>query len=212
MSDVVKRMLGVVNVLVAKNKEIFDFIGVIKAIAEQTNLLSLNARIEAARAGEYGKGFSIVAEEVKKLSDQSKDSTIVMSQKLKEIEKQASEVQDYIRISLDKFNAFYDVVNNTRTTFNEVLSILTQVNEKALNLKERSKNNTATINDVLIKVNNLTSKSIENFSGSEQICNLSLDQTSNILNLVNVAQQTVYVVKETQELLTNLQGHSSNKI
>ncbi len=57
-------------------KKVNDITDLINSVAEQTNLLTLNAAIEAARAGEAGKGFTVVAEKIRKLSDQTKNSSV----------------------------------------------------------------------------------------------------------------------------------------
>lgn len=74
ISDSNEESIHYVNELGEKSKSIFAIIEVINSIAEQTNLLSLNASIEAARAGEMGKGFSVVADEIRKLAEQSKEA------------------------------------------------------------------------------------------------------------------------------------------
>jgi methyl-accepting chemotaxis protein len=71
IDETVKASYEAVNALHEKTQEIYAFLDGITAISEQTNLLALNASIEAARAGEHGRGFAIVAEEIRKLSEES---------------------------------------------------------------------------------------------------------------------------------------------
>ncbi len=73
-AEITKELSEEIAEVAKRSKEIHGIIGVINGIAEQTNLLSLNASIEAARAGEAGRGFSVVAEEIRKLAEQSKES------------------------------------------------------------------------------------------------------------------------------------------
>ncbi|MFN4151887.1 MAG: GxxExxY protein, partial [Candidatus Sericytochromatia bacterium] len=91
VSDVVKESSDKILNLEKSSDKINQIVAVIKEIAEQTNLLSLNASIEAARAGEYGRGFSVVAEEIRKLAEKTGHSTKEVSKMIKEIQYQADE-------------------------------------------------------------------------------------------------------------------------
>ncbi|WP_029014715.1 methyl-accepting chemotaxis protein [Niveispirillum irakense] len=96
-ADQAERTNGIVDGLSAKAERIGDVLKLISDIAEQTNLLALNATIEAARAGEAGKGFAVVASEVKNLASQTAKATGDISERIGEIQFATREAVDAIR-------------------------------------------------------------------------------------------------------------------
>ncbi|WP_046175871.1 methyl-accepting chemotaxis protein [Domibacillus indicus] len=91
-----------------------SIVGTINEIAYQTNLLALNAAIEAARAGKYGKGFGVVALEIRKLADQTTSATKEISNTLDQIEQSSAQVRSAIGDSSEEVASGVDVVHNVQ--------------------------------------------------------------------------------------------------
>lgn len=139
-------------------------IEVINSISDQTNLLALNAAIEAARAGEYGRGFSVVAEEVRSLAKKTQDST-------KEIEGIISTIKNNSSHSVKAINKSYEYANETlkeveRTSeeFNEVKEMTEKVKNMSIQIAAASEEQSKVTEEIsknIIDVNNVSKQNLE---------------------------------------------------
>ena len=109
-----------------KLEEINGFVGSIANIAKETNLLSLNASIEAARAGEFGRGFSVVAEEIRKLADNSAKTAKGIQKEIKEVTASAESAVMKVKEAHDIVDAQNKQVQNTIAVFDQMKDFMQQ--------------------------------------------------------------------------------------
>lgn len=134
-----------VNNLGLRSREIGQIVDTISGIAEQTNLLALNAAIEAARAGEQGKGFAVVADEVRKLAEQSQEAAKQIADLIRRIQSDTDQAVNAMREGADEVKVGTVSVNTAGKTFKEIAGLINEVSGKvsyaAQLLMENAKSN-----------------------------------------------------------------------
>lgn len=178
-----------IHMLDEKTKEISEIVSVIDGIASQTNLLALNASIEAARAGEQGRGFSVVADEIRKLAEQSSQSTGLIGESIKEIVSRTRSAVEQAVIAENAVKEQEKSVSQVAEIFKEVKQSIQEMKDEFDEVKVRNdgiKTEARGINNSINEISNVIEM---NAAGSEEVAASTEQQVNTLLNVTQLSAE-----------------------
>jgi methyl-accepting chemotaxis protein len=166
---------NVIHELEKDAEAIGSVLDVIRGIAEQTNLLALNAAIEAARAGEQGRGFAVVADEVRTLASRTQESTTEIQEMINSLQAQARAAVKAITQGQDKTRTSVDNASNAGEALNAIADSVTTITDMNIQIASASEQQSTVAEEINMNVVNISEVADENASASEQLANSSKD-------------------------------------
>lgn len=192
----VQKNEAVVKSLSEDSVKINQMITIINQVAEQTNLLALNAAIEAARAGEHGRGFAVVAEEVRKLAEQTANSTNDIYQLIANINNKTNEAMQSMGDSVGKVQNSTQVVEEVSSTFTGIIATVNGLSQEIQAAVTASEEMSIALQQVIDNVENVSSAiqnvaaaAEEQTASSEEISSSTENLTTIVGELDNIANK-----------------------
>jgi len=187
IAEVVNQSAEQVKVLGASSEKIGEIIGVINDIADQTNLLALNAAIEAARAGEQGRGFAVVADEVRKLAERTSKATKEIAAMICRIQEDTGRAVHSMQQGTDEVKSGIILAEQAGGMLSNIVANASAVADMIQQTAATSQEQTTTANQISKNIDSISSVTHQSASGIQQIARTAEDLnrlTENLQRLV----------------------------
>lgn len=175
MSGDVQATSALVGNLADESRNIGQVLDVIRGLADQTNLLALNAAIEAARAGEAGRGFAVVADEVRALAHRTQQSTAEIERMIGSIQSGTDKAVDAMRSSTDRAESTLNIARGAGMALETIHGAVAQINERNLVIASAAEEQAQVAREVDKNLVNIRDLSVQSAAGAQQTSSASTE-------------------------------------
>lgn len=155
------------------SSKIGSILDVIRNIAEQTNLLALNAAIEAARAGEQGRGFAVVADEVRVLAQRTTESTSEIENMISALQSSSSAANSVIQSCMDDMTLSVDQASNANSAMEEIQSLILEISQMSGHISSAAAEQNQTAAEIALSIEEINEIADSSYRAMEEIASTS---------------------------------------
>ena len=199
--EVVRTTGTEVTQLAQQSAAIDDFVDLIKRISSQTNLLALNAAIEAARAGEHGRGFAVVADEVRQLADESARAAEDVARTTRVIREQVEGVTATMAVGQAKVRGIESVAEGAARGLTEIVAAIEQVEQAASHVTQAAQQNRGVTEQLGVQAQLVVNRAVSHASSAEQVTAATEQQGASTQQMAAAAGDLVQAAERLRSLV-----------
>ena len=192
---------GAIQALDASSQRISEMVAMITAIAGQTNLLALNAAIEAARAGEHGRGFAVVADEVRKLAEQSETAAREITNLIAENNGNIRQTVDVMGVQKTRVGEGVDRVNEAGRQFAEIARLVEDLSKKIMGITTVAEAVVADSRNTVRSVEEVKTISVTVAGEAESVSAATEEQAASMQEIASASQTLAHLAQDLQALV-----------
>lgn len=191
----------VIGELEEKSQQIGQIVEAISAIAGQTNLLALNAAIEAARAGEAGRGFAVVADEVRKLAEQSQEFAKQIATLIAEIQQKTNNAVLFMNEGKKQVSTGSEVVSLAGKSFREIIHMIKEMSNQIHEISAVTQEITSETENVVNAVRGIDEESKKIAEQTETVSAATEEQSASMVEISTASQSLAEMAEDLQEII-----------
>ncbi len=202
VSETVEFATDAIEKLNKRSQQIGNMIEVIESIASQTNLLALNAAIEAARAGEAGRGFSVVAEEIRELAEESSEAAGEITSLIEDIQSETQATINSMQTNIKQVDKQIESINEAGDSLEGIVSTSRSTEERVEEMKDFAEDLGRRIQDINQSINSISESVEDNAASSEEVSALAEEQSASVEEVAASADELENMAEHLKEMIS----------